>query len=255
MKKNLVANGCSFTADHDDYLCWPRVVADDLGISNRHNLALGGSGNYYIATSTIEYLETQHLDPGNTLVLIMWSGISRKDIMISEPWAQHFRRTYWCTYPRHYPIAPGEDDMVWYISSGGQVGDWIDHADTAKFFHPLYKASDAKSLCKESLHHFMHLQNYLSSRGYTFAFTSFMNLWQPSAVDQGEKEFRIGLWRSSLSQNFDFSHWFFVNDQKDGLAEFALQRGDATIDDHPTGESHKRFARNIVIPAIGRMSP
>jgi len=253
MIKNLVANGCSFTEEQGHYVCWPRVVANDLGVEHYTNLAQGGSGNHYISTSTIEYLETQDLDPDQTLILIMWSGISRKDVMISQPWAQHFRRTYCCVPLRHYPVAPGRDDRVWYICSGGQAGSWIDDADAAKFFHPFYKASDPESLCKESLHNFLHLKNYLACEGYQFAFTSFMNLWNPSAVDQGEIEFRIGQFEFSLSRKFDFGPWFFANDQKDGFAEFALEHGDPTINGHPSGQSHERFARDIVIPALERM--
>lgn len=250
MIKNILANGCSFTQDQDYYKCWPKVIAEKFDIRNFTNLARGGAGNRYIATSTIEWLESHDLIPAETLVLVMWSGISRKDVVISPSWAHYFRHTYDGVHESWYPVAQEKHDTVFYLSSGGIVGDWLDDNTASKYFHPLYRAADSASLCKESLHDFVYLQNYLKGRGYQFALTCFMNLWNPSAVDQGEMDYRIGLHDFSLTKRFDFSNWIFVNDQKDGFAEFALRFDDSSINDHPGGAAHTAFANDILIPAL-----
>lgn len=254
MIKHLIANGCSFTEDTDSHTPWPRVTADHLRISSYHNLALGGSGNYYIATSTIEYLESHDFIPEETLVLIMWSGISRKDWMISQSWADYFRRSYNHVPQRNYFVRNAPEDIVYYLCSGGHVGSWLEDSQVSTFFHPLYRVSSPETLCKESLHLFLHLQNYLLVRGYKWAFTTFMNLWYLSVVDQGETDFRIGSKAYSLTRDFDFSHWFFTDDNRNGFAEFALQYdANETVDGHPSELSHARFAKEIVLPSIERI--
>ena len=82
MIKNLVTSGCSFT-DDSQQPTWVKSVANICNIKY-HNLARGGAGNSYICNSVIDQLDTGMHDPAETLVLVMWSGTSRKDIRVGE---------------------------------------------------------------------------------------------------------------------------------------------------------------------------
>ena len=82
--KKLVVSGCSFTHNnHHDKCAWANLLADWSGMTIV-NLATPGAGNEHIANSLILYLEKNKLDPSNTLVMAMWSGIDRNDLIVSR---------------------------------------------------------------------------------------------------------------------------------------------------------------------------
>lgn len=92
MIKQLVVSGCSFTANNHATSCaWANFLADACG-ADCVNLARDGAGNEHIARSVILYLEQHRPDPAHTLVLVMWSGVDRLDLLAStaaEPTIQH----------------------------------------------------------------------------------------------------------------------------------------------------------------------
>lgn len=69
-----------------------------------------------------------------------------------------------------------------------------------------------------------------------------------------EGDYSIGYFCKDQStyKNFDFTHWFFVNEQKDCLGEFAIDQLDST--GHPTTFAHKCFAQQIVEPEINKIT-
>jgi hypothetical protein len=249
MIKNLVANGCSYTAENPQYVCWPQQTAEMLTIPHYHNLALGAAGNQYICFSTVEFLETANLDPNNTLVLVMWSGIGRKELLISDEWAEHLRASYNWVPQRNNDISHGKVDMSHYLFSGGQAGSWIENSGVADIFYRLYRVSDEHTLCKESLLAFINLENYLKVHGYHYWFTSFLNLWNDDSLVSDHGEHRIKKENYALSVNFDFSKWAFTDQLKNGFGEFALLHNEMIID-HPSGKAHQKFAKEIIVPLI-----
>jgi len=249
MIKNLVVNGCSYTAESSGCVSWAQYLAEKLEIDCYKNLAMGGAGNRYICWSTMEYLTASEFDPEETLVVIMWSGVDRKDMMISHEWAQHLGLTYGFVPQQNYPVIPGNDDTVRYLLSGGCVGSWLETAQVSEIFHPMYRVSDRDTMSKESLFDFVNLQNYLERHRYRYKFTTFMNLWNSTDLPFAQMDCSIAMDRYAWAQKFDWSPWFFVDQEKNGLAEFAYAL-DQLQDLHPTTEAHREFTDSIVWPNI-----
>lgn len=248
MIQNFIVNGCSYTTKDLEYTCWADHVAEEMGFERYHNLALGAVGNHYISLSTIEFLSSANLDPHKTIVMIMWSGVGRKDILISKENVSYLRAGYNWVPQRNNQLGNSKDDVSYYLISGGQSGAWLKNSTVSGYFHNLYKLVDERCMAKESLFNFLALENYLKVRGYRYFFTNFMNIW--SAQKLGHYgEYQINPSDYVLSKDFDFSQWFFVDEQKNGFAEFALKRHQL-IGHHPSGIAHRDFAHEIVLPLL-----
>ena len=249
MIKNFLANGCSFTEyiNHPDGITntWATYLSENLGVENHINLASSGAGNDYICHSTINYLEHHNLNPQETLVIVMWSGIGRMDLPMSKEWYEH-------TKFGEYSVCK-TDGIGHWINSGGFGGGWTNHKIARDIFDNVYKIADPVDHCLKSLRYFVMLESYLKNCGYKFLFTSFVNYWQ---VDQSHPltsyEFNIGYHCHSypIFQNFDFSNWFFINEQQDTICEFSLAQDPQPGDIHPSDNMHKKFAQEIVLPRV-----
>ena len=87
---NIVVNGSSVTALSGS---WSENIPT-LNPNLYNNLARPGSGNRFIAESTIDYLESADLPSLDTLVIVMWTGAHRKDIRFSFDWYKHYKNFY-----------------------------------------------------------------------------------------------------------------------------------------------------------------
>lgn len=74
--KHVLVNGCSFSRGP---IAWPYHLQKKLNF-NLVNLALSAAGNKYIHDSTISELSKRVYD----YVFIMWTGLSRNDIQVSD---------------------------------------------------------------------------------------------------------------------------------------------------------------------------
>lgn len=243
MIENLLVSGCSFTWGNQS---WANIVAQEFGIKNLVNLASPAAGNYYISNSVIDYIETCNPDPSNTVVLVMWSGIGRKDLIIDgELW--YLLSDYQLKHK--YNDAPDS----YYIFSGGLSNAWMDHPKVSELFKPLYLASDPFTICKESLQNFSRLHDYLALRNYKFKFTSYLNYWSPTIESVSNGDYSLGHFAKDMPafRCLNFDPWFFVDEQKNSLYEFAKTNAQLSADNfHPTASGHKKYALDIVTPAI-----
>jgi hypothetical protein len=255
--KNFLANGCSFT-EHiihpDSKTCtWATFLSQQLSTENYINLAKAGAGNDYICNSTINYLEHHDLDPDDTLVIVMWSGVSRADMLISDDWYEQLKS-----------VQPSRSDGVSnWISSGGIANHWQQRNEIRPIFESYYKITEPVDHCLKSLRYFIMLESYLKIKGYQFLFTSFINYWgnqrpyyeitndHVGRPNQVTTDPMIGYHCNQypMFKKFDFDHWVFVNDQKDTICEFA-HRQDPRESWHPSNAMHERFTREILLPRI-----
>lgn len=244
LTKNLIINGCSFTDDRNDDT-WASILAKKYPKINYYNIASGAAGNDYICDSTINFLEEQNFDPSDTVVLIMWSGTGRKDLKVSGEWWYHLNE--------QYTIGRNHNDKHYYVFSGGLNNSWTTTNITRKIFNWLYKLSDPTTLCQANLMNFINLENYLKVHKYQYKFTSYVNYWNSDELSNfNSGDYSIGFFCKDypLYQNYDFSNWFFVDQQKNCLAEFALKVGELDDTGHPTIIGHNSFTEQIVLPAI-----
>ena len=261
MIRNFLVNGCSFTeyVEHPEnpdgiHKTWATFLAEQLAVENHINLASSGAGNDYICQSTVNYLENADLVPEETLVIVMWSGVYRTDFPIHKDWYQHFKSG-------EHPVCKTDGISHW-ISSGGFDGGWRHKPSIKPIFNEFYKITEPVDHCMKSLRHFILLESYLKSRGYKFLFTSYINYWQGNLPyylirnntpgnHQVTADPLIGYHCKdyTIFKQFDFSNWFFINDQKDTICEFAhlrYPRGDW----HPSYDAHREFAEEIVLPRV-----
>jgi len=237
--KNLLVNGCSFTDDSGCVLTWATFLKEIVRPEQYINLASGGAGNEYICKSTINFLETTHLDPEQTLIVIMWSGTGRKDLTVSGEWWYHLKNDY-------YYLAKATNEE-YYLFSGGLTNSWLDNSFTKNTFSPLYKLSDPLSLSLDSLYHFNVLKNYLENKKYQFKFTSYFDYWSSdieSVHDTGD--YSIGWFCKDhpVYKNFDFSNWICIDNSLGNFAK-SLDELDQTV--HPTTAAHSKFTTDILV--------
>jgi hypothetical protein len=246
--KHLVTNGCSFTKGKS----WSHYLADSLDLDSYHCLAEGGAGNFYIADSTQDFLGHADLDPQHTMVIIMWSGVNRKDIKVSGSWFYHIQDQYATGRP-----SPVPDQEVYYVFSGGLGNQWHHNTLMMGAFDTQYKLSDPRCLCHDTVMNIQNLENYLRLHGYQFRFMSYVNYWRPdteSADMGGDYSIPFFFGDSHLYQHLDWDHWIFSNADRDGLGEFARDRGQLDSTAHPTHDAHRAWALEFVRPHLAQDS-
>jgi hypothetical protein len=201
------------------------------------DLSLPGAGNKYIADSIIHYVNQSHYD----IVLVMWSGLTRLDIPLSDTsWFDNY------TNKSYLEMAGGTH----YIMSGGQVGNWLEHPMAKILFENTYKFTQFKDLALLSLLEMIKLQYFLQSKNIKYYFMSYINYWnQPE--DWVSKNLDCGINNYPILDNIikeiDFSRWIFLNENKDGLFELAVQNNDLLDDDyHPAKTTQNQWGEIVV---------
>jgi hypothetical protein len=245
MIKNLIVSGCSYTSNYQ-HTPWPEYVRDHFNITNFINLAVPGAGNFYISNSMINCLISEKLNPAETLVIIMWSGVSRKDILISN---QYFELLH--------PACKVKKYNQHYAFSGGQIGLWCEEKNPmASFLTPLfknyYKAIDNHTLAHETLSNMINTKEFLTAHGFNYKFLSYVNYWQDTTDwIGGNPDFSITYYaKDNVLLNNLGKHWIWVNDKKDCLYEWAKDNNTLDLHKHPTAAGHQRFAKEIVVPHL-----
>ena len=75
MVKNLVAVGCSYTANSYNFPVWPELLSEKLNLYC-YNLGNSGSGNEYIFSRALDAL---HTIKNIGILVVMWSEFQRTD--------------------------------------------------------------------------------------------------------------------------------------------------------------------------------
>jgi hypothetical protein len=246
MIKNLVVSGCSFTNDYAGKT-WPNYIQEHFAIDRLINLSFPGAGNYYISESIIQFLLESNLDVNETLVMVMWSGLVRKDVCVSKEFFDMLDHKYKETLSGQH-----------YVFSGGRVGPWAMHSSPENIllkplFDNIYKVSDEKSLAHESLSNIVKTQQFLEKYNYQHNFMSFVNYWQsvPDYLGRSD-DFSMTFYNGTdplLSQLNN--NWIWADVDKNCIFEYAKKFNALCSDNfHPTELGQKLFAQDIIIPAI-----
>ena len=245
MIKNLVVSGCSFTAAAKDK-SWANYLNNNFHFDNFRNLAFPGAGNFYIADSIIQCLTNETYSPSETLVLVMWSGPSRMDTLVSDLLFNSLKG--------------GESKTELYnnryVFSGGELGLWCDETFPDfnilnSLYYGLYKSSNESTYAHLSLINMLRLKHFLEFNNYRYKFMSYVNYWNNSDEYSGEVDKSILYYADNkvlLNTVLD-SPWIWINENRDCLFEYSRN----SLDDdgfHPSSESHAQFAKEIVVPNI-----
>lgn len=245
--KNLVINGCSFTAEKSND-SWATYVNQKFNPDLYKNIARPGAGNFYIANSTIDYLSNADLDPAETMVTVMWSGTGRKDIRISGEWYYHLKNQYF-----YRAKSFSDNESEYYLFSGGLYNSWNNHPVIRKIFEWSYKISDPVTLCKDSLINIISLESYLRAHGYQYKFAGYVDCWSnlnESSSITGDYCLGHFLHDLPMYNKYNFDSWMFADNQKTCLGEFAKSLNQLNATNHPTAVAHKLFADTVIIPQL-----
>lgn len=220
--KNLPARIKNEFAEHVDwqhltYITWPIYTRDYLGISQVIDCSCSGAGNNHIATSVIYELETNpEITPDSTLVVVMWTGYDRDDVISDKDSIDKSQMIY------HY----NSDVVTTY--TGGLAGS----SNSLLSMSNLKKIKSDHSRAVENYCHIIALKNYLENKGFQYFFTSYSS----RLTDLG---FHI--------QNYlpiDVDDLFTV---RPFLGDYAQQTMDGF---HPTSIWQRDWSEKILIPAV-----
>ena len=217
------------------------MLAEKLG-AELENKGMPGAGNTYIGNA----LPLAPGQPTPDLVVVMWSGLTRKDVLIDHEdkllmkTLDGYGYVRWCGFDTSY------------VLSGGITNSWQYHPATKEIFYPLYKISNERSMAAETLLNIISLQNYLKNKKIPYIMSSYVNYWTDAArvceQDFGIKQFKD---LEYLVKQIDFDHWVFANDKKDCIYELAAATPNGLEDDkfHPALVTHELWT-NILMEKI-----
>ena len=238
--KKLIVSGCSFTAGDS----WAQFLAEKYNLE-LVNLAVGGGGNKHIADSLILYLEQNKCDITNTLIGVMWSGISRTEWMISFP-DQRYSKYHRYDYTDQ--VSRVESNQI--LNDHGLSRNLVNHDPDLAMVEIAYSRGDqARHL--QGLLSMIYLNSYLISKGYTFFQTHFFD---PNGDKQQSGEM-TGARYADACNNFGIDRpstgvLNFTPDQFLGnwAANQNLVWGGNDL--HPTVAGHKAWTEDVLIPQL-----
>ena len=241
--KNLVISGCSYT---DDRIIptWATYTARYLQPCTVYNFGRESAGNTYIMQSVIDCIKWHELKPGETLILVMWSGPDRQDLQVTgEYW--FFLEDYTCKTNNRDP------DGYW-VFSGGRSNAWLDHHETKKLFQYHYVTKDPALFCEQTIRQMKLLASWLQIHGFKFHYMSFVNYWN-TELESTE----AGIWNLPFfcqdSQTINFDNWIFADEKHNGIYEFCAPKNLLMQDRfHPSTAGHALYTEQIIIPYLER---
>jgi len=229
MITQLVVSGCSFTANNHATSCsWGNFLADRMG-AQCVNLARDAAGNEHIARSVILYLEQNRPAPEHTLVLVMWSGVDRLDLLASAGAAP--------TLDHHYQYTADTKWLGLGAESWGPNAPWIQY---------IKRTQNTASLALRSWLAMNSLSTYLERNNYCYRYLEYTDILHGQGISL------INFVRELATQNIviDTTPWLLTG-QYEPLGEYAL-RHEMLIenDSHPTMEAHETWCQQLLIPAL-----
>jgi hypothetical protein len=220
----LITSGCSFTASTTcaDYpLSWPGIVKDRCNIPVCIDVSYPGVGNEYIANSVLATVEDQLIKnpEKNILVLISWSGLNRKEDLITDNLNQN---------PKIDGIAYQRTDS----NQGGLCSDF--------FVGEVWRSWKNIILTK----------NYLENKKIAHGFVSYCNLFEPPFLPKRDC---TPEWPSMIDQKrfqtLQQIPWLIPHNQS--MFEFCFDQ-DLLVEDlfHPDQDGVNAWTDTVLLPNL-----
>lgn len=261
--KHFVTSGCSFSAIHAD--CWNSELQKLLGIP-MINMGISSAGNSWISKSAIHAAQSllEAGTPGEEiLMIVMWSGIDRKDSFISVKETSNYIDMIappdMATNPANFIDSNilGTSSIDGYLL--GTLGCSFGNENINSFKRRLIgEFYSDEALAIASYENFLRLQWYCRANNIelvNLTYTDIMHYPRYHFADQRDihpltKDYyprNI----APLSRMIDFTKWIFWKDSG-GLYEYTRDNKlQFNRDDfHPHVDSHAYYARNFLLPAL-----
>jgi len=222
--KNLLVSGCSYTYNNSDthLVTWPFYLRDIAGFKEVHDASQSGAGSNHIFNSVINEIETNsNINATDTLVIIMWSGLPRTDV-IAETYITktHHTMSNYEFNDKFSTLSISVDDSNTLITKLGQQ-------------YKKIVSSDAQIL--ESSFKIIALQAYLEKYGFKYVMLN----WMDQAPELNT--LNISIKERVLS----------IFDPVKTLDEYAQDTQQRIPNDgHPTPTAHLSWVREYLIPYL-----
>lgn len=229
--KNLLVSGCSFTHNNSDeyVVSWPYYLRDLAQFKNVFDCSCPGAGNQHIQQSTILALENNpQLTADNTLVVIMWSGYDRDDIIVDPS-----------STIKNYP------DQYYYSAdaSVGMSGGLLGESNLVTGLNLVKKIKNLPARALDNYVNIVTLYHYLLGRGFKFVFTEFST---PGTMNDSNFEIT-----NYLEENLRTKFTQMVRTLTPNLGDYALATEQLSNDNyHPGKGAHLDWVRKILIPSL-----
>jgi len=222
---NLLVSGCSYTWNNsEEHTCaWPYYLRDLANFKQVYDCSQAGAGNTHIFNSIVDEIETNStITPSNTLLIIMWSGLSRADLIIPHSLSDY------CHMPAHNY---NDISSTLTLFAHGTIDKNSTLESLRKQYHSIVRPVDQ---VLDSSIKIIALYHYLRSKGFRFIFTQ----WR----DTREVDFL---------QNSAITHWVNYLAPIEVLDSYA-ERNKLRIpnDGHPDPNAHLGWTREILLPYL-----
>ena len=225
--QNLLVSGCSFTYNNSDqHICsWPYYLRDLAGFEQVYDCSQSGAGNNHVFNSTINEIETNpDIRADNTLVIVMWSGLTRTDV-----------------------IATPDITREWHHMSNYNFNDSF---ATLSLFNDARGSTPVDQLCRtykkivsvdaqvyESLIRMITLRAYLDQK----RFRSVALSWKDPEPEYRNRCIAPAIVESAL-QTLDTGVEY--------LGSYAKRLGLNQPDEHPTPDGYLNWTRDCLLPEL-----
>ena len=223
--KNLLVSGCSFTFNNSaDIACsWPYYLRDIANFDEVYDCSQSGAGSNHIFNSVVNEIETNpDINPDNTLVICMWSGLTRTDTIATRD----------ITKPWHHMSNYDFDNKFSTLSILNQPQGNSPVADMCKQYK---KVVDVNAQIYESCLKIIALDAYLKYTGFNSVFTSWKD---PNPDLQLISEIKDLAWNK-----FDKIHF---------LGDYAKANTLLEPDGHPTPNGYLAWTREHLVPFLAK---
>ena len=256
MIKHLITSGCSFSDNCGKR--WPHYLAEALG-AELYNRGQGSCGNDWISKSAIyevQRLLDAGIDPKEMLVVVMWSGIDRKGLFISNTETPNYKTLINSNSPN--PVNFIDGPINTNLSSNQYDGylsgsmNCTFNADIVKLKKELIRNFfNDEALAIESYENFLRLQWFCKSNNIQLINQTFMDIMHYPRYINGPltKDHYRNI--KPLNNMLDYDRWVFWKNTG-GLYEYVRDNslGFYTDNVHPLPESHKHYVDNFLLQAV-----
>jgi hypothetical protein len=201
-------------------LCsWPYYLRDLLNFNEVLDCSQSGAGSNHIFNSIVNEIELGAVDLENDLIIVMWSGLTRTDVIsiteITKPW--QFMSNY-------------NFDSTYSTLSIPNINDG--NTDLDKMCNSYKRQVPVDAQVYESVLKMLALRNYLENKNANFIFTSGWDLTKD-----------LELIDSSLTEKVSFDPIMLLGD-------YTKEHGEFDNTGHPTPDSYLGWAREHLAPYV-----
>ena len=219
----LITTGCSFTAGYSGlWKSWPYFLGK---IVNREVINKGTTavGNFYIVNKLYETIDTSKYNSDNSIVIVMWSGIDRVDLVVNDEEFYHFKRV---------------DIRDHWVHSGGK--DFNQSHIKDRYWYNYYKTyHTVEDSYIQTLQHMLGAQEFLTNRKIPYLFLTYKDIF----TDRWRKYKRA----KNLENHINWDRFHFPNGEFGGEFEWVKDNNLTWSVDgiHPSEESNKKYAEYL----------